>query len=115
MKLGKSRHSQPYVITGSVNVDDDSMKTELYMNTAATSIISGNINRGTSSVVSAISERDIFIYSCSARSISFEIDSISKEISCAEHEYMNIYVPLTYRAGDATAGNYTLMHGSLFM
>ena len=43
-----------------------------------------------SSVASSISEGDIFIYSCSAQLISFEIDSISKEINCAEHEYMNM-------------------------
>ena len=42
-----------------------------------------------SSGASAISEGDIFIYSCSAQLISFEVDSISKEINCAEHEYMN--------------------------
>ena len=39
---------------------------------------------------SAISEGDIFIYSCSAQLISFEIESTSKEINCAEHEYMNM-------------------------
>ena len=39
---------------------------------------------------SAISEGDIFIYSCSAQLISFEIESTSKEIYCAEHEYMNM-------------------------
>ena len=46
---------------------------------------------------SAISEGDIFIYSCSAQlisveieSTSLEVDSISKEINCAEHEYMNL-------------------------
>ena len=38
-----------------------------------------------SSVTSAISEGDIFIYSCSAQLISFVVDSISKEIKCAEH------------------------------
>ena len=43
-----------------------------------------------SSVTSAISEGDIFIYSCSAQLISFDVDSISKEINCAEHEYMNM-------------------------
>ena len=43
-----------------------------------------------SSGASAISEGDIFIYSCSTQLISFEIDSISKEINCAEHEYMNM-------------------------
>ena len=41
-----------------------------------------------SSGASAISEGDIFIYSCSAQLISFEIESTSKEINCAEHEYM---------------------------
>ena len=43
-----------------------------------------------SSGASAINEGDIFIYSCSAQLISFEVDSISKEINCAEHEYMNM-------------------------
>ena len=43
-----------------------------------------------SGVVSSISEGDIFIYSCSAQLISFKIESISKEINCAEHEYMNM-------------------------
>ena len=43
-----------------------------------------------SGVVRSISEGDIFIYSYSAQLISFEIDSISKEINCAEHEYMNM-------------------------
>ena len=41
----------------------------------------------TSGAASSISEGDIFINSCSAQLISFEIDSISKESSCAEHEY----------------------------
>ena len=36
----------------------------------------------------------IFIYSCSAQLISFEIDSISKKINCAEHEYINMSPPL---------------------
>ena len=44
----------------------------------------------TSGVASAISEGDIFIYSSSAQLISFEVDSISKEINCAQHEYMNM-------------------------
>ena len=47
-------------------------------------------SRETSSGASAISEGDIFIYSCSAQLISFEIESTSKEINCAEHEYMNM-------------------------
>ena len=42
---------------------------------------------------SAISEGDIFIYSCSAQLISFEIESTSKEINCAEHEYLNMPPP----------------------
>ena len=46
--------------------------------------------RRRSSGASAISEGDIFIYSCSAQLISVEVDSISKEINCAEHEYMNM-------------------------
>ena len=47
-----------------------------------------------SGVASSISEGDIFIYSCSAQLISFETDSISKEINHAEHEYMNMSPPL---------------------
>ena len=43
-----------------------------------------------SSVARAIREGGIFIYSCSAQLISFEVDLISKEINCAEHEYMNV-------------------------
>ena len=43
-----------------------------------------------SGVASAISEGDIFIYSCSAQLISFEIETTSKEINCAEHEYINM-------------------------
>ncbi len=35
----------------------------------------------------------IFIYSCSARRISFEMNLISKEIRRAEHEYMNVHPP----------------------
>ena len=46
---------------------------------------------GFSSGASAISEGDIFMYSCS----SFEIESTSKEINCAEHEYMNMSPSLT--------------------
>ena len=38
----------------------------------------------------SISEGDIFIYLCSAQLTSFEIDLISKEINCAEQEYMNM-------------------------
>ena len=43
-----------------------------------------------SGIASSISEGDIFIYSCSAQLISFEIKSILKEINCAEHEYINM-------------------------
>ena len=46
--------------------------------------------QGRSSGASTMSEGDIFIYSCSAQLISFEIESTSKEINCAEHEYMNM-------------------------
>ena len=35
----------------------------------------------------------IFIYSCSIQVIYFEINLISKEISRAEPEYMNIHAP----------------------
>ena len=51
-----------------------------------------------SGVASAISLGDIFIYSCSAQLISFEIESTSKEIDCAEHEYMNMSPSLIARA-----------------
>ena len=43
-----------------------------------------------SGVASSISEGDIFIYLCSAQLTSFEINLISKEINCAEREYMNM-------------------------
>ena len=43
-----------------------------------------------SGVASSINEGEYSIYSCSAQLISFEIESISKEINCAEHEYMNM-------------------------
>ena len=43
-----------------------------------------------SGVASSISEGDIFIYSCSGQLSSFEIDFISKELNCPEHEYMNM-------------------------
>ena len=43
-----------------------------------------------SGVANSISEGDIFIYLCSAQLTSFEIDLISKEINCAEQEYMNM-------------------------
>ena len=43
-----------------------------------------------SGIASSISEGGIFIYLCSAQLTSFEIDLISKEINCAEHEYMNM-------------------------
>ena len=49
-----------------------------------------------SGIASSISEGDIFINLCSAHSqlTSFEIDLISKEINCAEHEYMNMSASL---------------------
>ena len=40
----------------------------------------------------------IFIYSGSARLISFEINFISKETSRAEPEYMNIHPPISVLA-----------------
>ena len=43
-----------------------------------------------SGVANSISEGDIFIYSCSAQLISFENKSISKEVNCAKHKYMNM-------------------------
>ena len=43
-----------------------------------------------SGVASSISKGDIFIYSCSAQLISFEIKLILKEVNCAEHKYMNM-------------------------
>ena len=39
-----------------------------------------------SGVASSISGRDIFIYSSCAQIISFEMESISKKINCAERE-----------------------------
>ena len=39
---------------------------------------------------SSISGGAIFIYSCSGQLSSFEIDLISKELNCPEHEYMNM-------------------------
>ena len=55
-----------------------------------------DVNRliATSGVASSISEGNIFIYSCSAQLISFDTHSISKEINCAEHEYMNMFPAL---------------------
>ena len=49
-----------------------------------------NLSQTFSGVASLINGGDVFIYSCSAQFISFEIDSISNEINCAEHEYMNM-------------------------
>ena len=43
-----------------------------------------------SGAASSISEGAIFIYSCSGQLSSFEIKSISKELNCPEHEYMNM-------------------------
>ena len=50
---------------------------------------------------SSISEGAIFIYSCSGQLSSFEIDLISKELNCPEHEYMNM-APSLIGAGGAT-------------
>ena len=65
-----------------------------------------------SGVASSISEGDIFIYSYSTQLISFEIDSISKEINCAEHEYMNmspslieLATPLDESNGNSSSSN----------
>ena len=58
-----------------------------------------------SGVASSISEGDIFIYSCSAQLISFEIKSILKKVNCAEHKYMNMspsLIELATRLLDAT-------------
>ena len=43
-----------------------------------------------SGAASSISEGAIFTYSCSGQLSSFEIDLISKELNCPEHEYMNM-------------------------
>ena len=40
----------------------------------------------------------IFIYSGSARLVSFEIKLISNEVSRAELEYMNIHPPISFLA-----------------
>ena len=72
-----------------------------------TGCIKKSLQLGNSGVASSISEGDIFIYSCSAQLISFEIKSISKEVNCAEHKYLNMS-PLTYRAGDVTVGKFLL-------
>ena len=48
------------------------------------------MNNSSAGVASSISGGDIFIYSCSAALVSFEIKSISKEINCPKHEYMNM-------------------------
>ena len=62
----------------------NSLPSRLYSLALCNSVISP------SGVASVISERDIFIYSCSAQLISFKIESTSKEINCGEHEYMNM-------------------------
>ena len=58
------------------------MKAEYDVTTIQVDTISG--------AASSISEGDIFIYSCSGQLSSFEIDLISKELNCQEHEYMNM-------------------------
>ena len=62
-----------------------------------------------SGVASSISEGDIFIffYPCSAQLNSFEIKSISKELNCPEHEYMNMspsLIELATPLADGTDG-----------
>ncbi len=52
------------------------------------------VNIPISGVTRALIGGCIFIYSCSARRISFEMNLISKEIRRAEHEYMNIHPPI---------------------
>ena len=59
----------------------------------------------TSGVASSISEGDIFIYLCSAQLTSFKIDLISKEINCAEQEYMNVSPSLIELAKPLVATN----------
>ena len=51
--------------------------------------VASSVTGGEIFIYSCISEGDVFTYSCSAQLISFEIDSISKEINCAEHEHVN--------------------------
>ena len=63
-----------------------------------------SVRSALSGIASSISEGDILVYSCSAQLISFEIDSIPKEIDGAEHEYINMSPSCTCRAGDATVG-----------
>ena len=59
----------------------------------------------------------MFIYSCAAQLISFKVDSISKEINCAEHEYMNmspsliaLATPLTFSSSHHHANVCTAVH-----
>ena len=62
---------------------------------------------GPSGVASSISEGDIFIYLCSAQLTSFKIDLISKEINCAEQEYMNMSPSLIELATPLAGPNQT--------
>ena len=55
-----------------------------------------------SGAASSISGGAIFIYSCSGQLSSFEIDLISKELNCPEHEYMNMAPPLIELAAPLT-------------
>ena len=68
-----------------------------------------------SGVASSISEGDIFIYSCSAQLKSFEIDLISKEINCAEDEYMNMSPSLIELAAPLTIINFQLVLVDVFL
>ena len=51
----------------------------------------------------------IFIYSGSARLISFEINFISKETSRAEPEYMNIHPPISVLATALAAKHFSIL------
>ena len=62
-----------------------------------------SVRSALSGFASSISEEDILVYSCSAQLISFEIDSIPKEIDGAEHEYMNMSPSLVELATPLTA------------
>ena len=59
-----------------------------------------------SGVATPISEGDIFISSCSAQLISFEIKSILKEVNCTEQKYMNMSPSLIELATPLIQGAY---------
>ena len=58
------------------------------------SLIWRKVTNRISGAASSISGGAIFIYSCSGQLSSFEIDLISKELNCPEHEYMNMTASL---------------------